>query len=216
MHDIYAFGQRGLSRPAGRDGWMDFDVGARLRELRTTAGLSQRELAARAGVPHGLIATVEQNKSSPSVASLRKILDGLAVSFVDFFSAAAPREDKVFFSADELIDLTSVIPSVIPGALAAKKGRITFRQVGDARAHNLQILHEVYEPGADTGKAMLAHASREGGVVISGLLEITVGQSVKVLKAGEAYLFDSQIPHRFRNVGTEPCEVVSACTPPYL
>lgn len=191
---------------------MDFDVGARLRELRTTAGLSQRELAGRAGVPHGLIATVEQNKSSPSVASLRKILDGLAVSFVDFFSAEAPREDKVFFGSDELIDLTSVIP----GAMTAKKGRITFRQVGDARAHNLQILHEVYEPGADTGKAMLAHASREGGVVIAGLLEITVGQSVKVLKAGEAYLFDSQIPHRFRNVGTEPCEVVSACTPPYL
>ncbi|WP_164209734.1 helix-turn-helix domain-containing protein, partial [Stenotrophomonas maltophilia] len=68
--------------------------------------LSQRELAARAGVPHGLIATVEQNKSSPSVASLRKILDGLAVNFVDFFSAEAPQQDKVFFGHDELIDLT--------------------------------------------------------------------------------------------------------------
>jgi len=191
---------------------MDFDVGARLRELRAAAGLSQRELATRAGVPHGLIATVEQNKSSPSVASLRKILDGLAVNFVEFFSAEPPQQDKVFFAQDELIDLTSIIP----GAMKSKKGRITFKQVGDARGHNLQILHEIYEPGADTGKTMLAHASREGGVVISGLLEITVGQSVRVLKAGEAYLFDSQTPHRFRNVGSEPCEVVSACTPPYL
>lgn len=195
-----------------RETVMDFDVGARLRELRAAAGLSQRELATRAGVPHGLIATVEQNKSSPSVASLRKILDGLAVNFVEFFSAEPPQQDKVFFAQDELIDLTSIIP----GAMKSKKGRITFKQVGDARGHNLQILHEIYEPGADTGKTMLAHASREGGVVISGLLEITVGQSVRVLKAGEAYLFDSQTPHRFRNVGSEPCEVVSACTPPYL
>jgi transcriptional regulator with XRE-family HTH domain len=207
MHGIYAPVQWGL----GKTG-MDFDVGARLKELRTAAGLSQRDLAARAGVPHGLIATVEQNKSSPSVASLRKILDGLAVNFVDFFSAEAPQGDKVFFGHDELIDLTSIIP----GAMKSKKGRITFRQVGDARAHNLQILHEVYEPGADTGKAMLAHESKEGGVVIAGELELTVGQAVRVLKPGEAYLFDSRIPHRFRNVGSEPCEVVSACTPPYL
>jgi mannose-6-phosphate isomerase-like protein (cupin superfamily) len=63
---------------------------------------------------------------------------------------------------------------------------------------------------------MLSHASREGGVVLSGRLEVTVGTEVRVLTAGEAYLFDSRIPHRFRNVGEEPCEVVSACTPPYL
>ena len=43
---------------------MDFDVGARLKEVRAEAGYSQRELAARAGVPHGLISIVEQNKSS--------------------------------------------------------------------------------------------------------------------------------------------------------
>ena len=33
---------------------------------------------------------------------------------------------------------------------------------------------------------------------------------------GDAYLFDSRIPHRYRNIGTERCSVVSACTPPYL
>jgi len=191
---------------------MDFDVGGRLREIRQAAGLSQRELATRAGVPHGLIATIEQNKSSPSVASLRKVLDGLGISFVDFFTPARPAEDKVFFEAGELVDLTSILP----GAMMRGEGRMVFRQVGDAHANNLQILHERYEPGADTGEAMLSHASREGGVVLSGRLEVTVGTEVRVLTAGEAYLFDSRIPHRFRNLGEEPCEVVSACTPPYL
>jgi mannose-6-phosphate isomerase-like protein (cupin superfamily) len=35
-----------------------------------------------------------------------------------------------------------------------------------------------------------------------------------VLGPGEAYYFDSRIPHRFRNPADEICELVSACTPP--
>lgn len=41
-----------------------------------------------------------------------------------------------------------------------------------------------------------------------------VGHVTEVLKPGDAYLFDSRIPHRFRNTGKQPCIVVSACSPP--
>ena len=91
-----------------------------------------------------------------------------------------------------------------------------FRQIGDARVHNLQILHEVYEPNADTGETLLQHASSEGGVIIEGELEVTVGGEVRILRAGEAYLFDSRIPHRFRNVSASRTIAISACSPPYL
>lgn len=192
---------------------MSFDVGGRLREIRLAAGLSQRELAGRSGVTHSLISLIEQNRNSPSVASLRKILDGIPMSMVNFFDEARTPRDKVFFEADDLIDLTSRLHQVNGGE---SRGRMSFRQVGDAKAHNLQILHEYYEPGADTGVAMLKHNSHEGGVILSGELEITVGDQIKVLTPGEAYLFDSRVPHRFRNIGTERCVVVSACTPPYL
>lgn len=192
---------------------MSFDVGGRLREIRLAAGLSQRELAARSGVTHSLISLIEQNRNSPSVASLRKILDGVPMSMVNFFDERRTPRDRVFFDADDLIDLTSRLHQVNGGE---SRGRMSFRQVGDAQAHNLQILHESYEPGADTGVAMLKHDSHEGGVVLSGELEVTVGDQAKVLGPGEAYLFDSRVPHRFRNIGTERCIVVSACTPPYL
>lgn len=192
---------------------MSFDVGGRLREIRLAAGLSQRELAARSGVTHSLISLIEQNRNSPSVASLRKILDGVPMSMVNFFDERRAPRDRVFFEADDLIDLTSRLHQVNGGE---SRGRMSFRQVGDAQAHNLQILHESYEPGADTGVAMLKHDSHEGGVVLSGELEVTVGDQAKVLGPGEAYLFDSRVPHRFRNIGTARCIVVSACTPPYL
>jgi mannose-6-phosphate isomerase-like protein (cupin superfamily) len=35
-----------------------------------------------------------------------------------------------------------------------------------------------------------------------------------VLEAGDAYYFSSSTPHRFRNVGDEVCEIISASTPP--
>ncbi|MDB5620736.1 cupin domain-containing protein [Tardiphaga sp.] len=194
---------------------MDFDVGVRLKEIRVAAGLSQRDLATRAKVPHGLISLIERNKSSPSIASLRKILGGISMTMAEFFKEDRQPRDKIFFEPSELIDLTSRLHRV-SGGKAGGAGRLTLRQVGDAHANNLQILHERYEPGADTGDVMLEHRSHEGGVVISGRLEITVGSQTKILGSGDAYLFDSRTPHRFRCVGDQICEVVSACTPPYL
>lgn len=164
----------------------NFDVGARLKALRVGAELSQRELAARANVPHAQISIIEKNKSSPSIATLRKILGGLDVSMSDFFEDDQRKKFGPFFGVDDLKDLTS---RVTARAIDNGEGRLTLRQVGDARAYNLQILHEVYEPGADTGEAMLEHFSTEGGYVVEGELELTVGDEVRVLKAGESYLF---------------------------
>jgi transcriptional regulator with XRE-family HTH domain len=193
----------------------EFDVGARLRGIRKDHDLSQRALAERAGVPHGQIAMIERNHSSPSVASLRKILSGIPMTLSEFFEpdTASRPLDQVFFTPRELVDLTSRLSHRRGGNAAAL---LSLRQVGDARGHNLQILHEVYEPGADTGDSMLEHDASEGGVVVSGEIEITVDDEVRVLKAGDAYLFNSRRPHRFRNVGDRSAVVVSACTPPYL
>lgn len=187
----------------------DFDVGSRLREARRNAGLTQRQLAERAGVPHSQISMVEQNHSSPSVASLRRILGGVPMTMAEFFEPDQGLGERIFFSSEELLDLTSRLSH---GA----DGRVTMRQVGDARTHNLQILQERYEPGADTGPAMLEHASHEGGIVLSGEIELTVEGQVRLLRSGDAYLFDSRRPHRFRNPSDRPAELVSACTPPYL
>ncbi|TWG90509.1 XRE family transcriptional regulator [Mesorhizobium sp. J18] len=190
-----------------------FDIGARLKAMRGAAGLSQRQLAQRAGVPHAQISNVEKNKISPSIATLRKILNGLGVSMADFFEPERQFPPGPFFRNDELIDLTS---KVAMSSIGTGTGRMFFRQIGNAREHNLQILHEVYEPEADTGEALLQHGSSEGGFVVEGELEVTVGDEVRVLKTGEAYLFDSRIPHRFRNVSSGRTVVISACTPPYL
>lgn len=190
----------------------DFDVGRRLREMRQSAGLSQRQLAEASGVPHGQVSMIETNRSNPSVASLRRILGGLNVTMSEFFEPDTPATQAVFFKPHELRDLTTRVYA----RLDDPRGRMTLQQVGDAKAHNLQILHESYQPGADTGEQMLEHVGNEGGIVIAGEVEVTVGETRAVLKAGDSYLFDSSLPHRFRNIGDREAIVVSACTPPYL
>src|SRR5262249_26966153 len=180
---------------------MNIDVGARLRSVRTTFGLSQRELARRAGVTNGLISLIEQNRVSPSVSSLKKVLDGVPMSLAEFFTLDLSSAPQAFFGSAELAELGNEAVSLRLVA-AQRPGR------------QLTLLHERYAPGAATGEEMLAHRGEEGGVVIRGRVELTVGGATRVLGPGEAYYFASQLPHRFRNVGREPCEIISACTPP--
>ena len=180
---------------------MSLDVGPRLKSVRLNYGLSQRELARRAGVTNGLISLIEQGRVSPSVGSLKKVLDGLPLSLAEFFTLDVNAAPQTFFASDELTEIgTEKVSLHLVAALRA--GR------------QLTILRERYAPGAATGEDSLTHRGEEGGIVIRGRIELTVGGNTRVLGPGEAYYFSSTIPHRFRNVGREPCEIISASTPP--
>lgn len=180
---------------------MSIDVGARLRGVRTNFGFSQRELARRAGVTNGLISLIEQNRVSPSVSSLKKVLDGVPMSLAEFFTLDLTAAPQAFFAENELVELGNASVSLRLVA-AQRPGR------------QLTLLHERYAAGAANGEDMMAHRGEEAGIVIRGRIELTVGGATRVLGPGEAYYFASQLPHRFRNVGREACEIISACTPP--
>jgi len=180
---------------------MSIDVGARLRSVRTTFGLSQRALARRAGVTNGLISLIEQNRVSPSVSSLKKVLDGVPMTLAEFFTLDEASAPQMFFLADELVEVGT--ETVSQRLVAAQRS-----------GRQLSILHERYALGAATGDEMLAHRGEEGGLVMRGRIELTIGGSTRVLGPGDAYYFASQLPHRFRNVGREVCEIVSCVTPP--
>ena len=178
-----------------------FDLGQRLRSLRQMNGLSQRELAKRAGVSNAQISLIEQNRTSPSVGMLKRVLDSIPISLSDFFAWQDTPREKVFFASEEMVELG--------------RGKISYRQVGrDLTGRALQVLLERYAPGADTGESLLRHEAEEAGVVVSGSLEVTVGDQRRILKAGDGYYFDSRLPHRFKNLDGAETVVVSACTPP--
>lgn len=179
----------------------DLDLGGKLRRLRTAANLSQRALARRAKIANSTISLIESNDANPSVGQLKRILDAIPIGLAEFFALDAAPDESFFHRADELVEIG--------------KGLVSYRQVGRSMVgRQLQILSECYQPGADTGRIPLEHGGEEGGVVVSGRLEVTVDGVWRVLGPGDAYSFDSRRPHRFRCVGDEPTRVISACTPP--
>ncbi|MBY8976731.1 helix-turn-helix domain-containing protein [Rhodobacteraceae bacterium NNCM2] len=180
------------------------NVGSALRERRLAKGLSRRQLAEMAGVTHATVSNIENDRTSPSLATLARILDVFGLTFAEFFNLQKPPVEQVFYTKDEMMLLS--------------EGDFEIRQVGPGRGSDtdLQILRTRYRPGAGTGEEMLQHDAEEGGIVIAGEIELTVAGRTRILGEGDGYLFRSSQPHQFRNIGEVDCIIIAACTPPYL
>ena len=132
---------------------------------------------------------------------LKKVLDGIPVSLGEFFGDEFEVRDRVFFRAEELTEIAD--------------GGVSFRQVGGNLANRaIQFIQERYQPGSGTGKHAITHEGEECGIILSGRLEVTVGDETSILGKGNAYYFKSSQPHQVRNTGIDTCELISAGTPP--
>jgi len=180
---------------------MDEHIGRRLKTIRTGRGLSQRQLARVSGVANATISQIEAGRLNPTVSMLKKVLDGFPISLSEFFADDFEAADRVFFRADELTEIA--------------EGGVSFLQVGaNLGNRSIQLLKECYQPGSGTGRHAITHEGEECGIVLRGRLEVTVGDQTETLVAGDAYYFSSDQPHQFRNIGNEPCELITACSPP--
>lgn len=112
------------------------EVALRLKLIRGIYGISQRELAKRAGVTNSSISMIELGQVSPSVQSLERILSAIPISLSNFFSfqsvssvriARISQESEkqssitndIFFKAsDQLFSRTIAIPRGITSDLS--------------------------------------------------------------------------------------------------
>lgn len=176
-------------------------VGHRLTDLRHRRQLSIRLLALRSGVSHSTISLIERDRISPTIDTLAAILDALGTTLAGFLSEIDATRAAPFYRAEDLPEI-------------GRADGISYKIIGlNYPSRRLQVLKESYRPGADTGGGLM-HAAEEAGYVISGRIEVTVGEQSMVLGPGDAYYFDSRQSHRFRNVGEAEAEIVSAITPP--
>lgn len=176
-------------------------MGRQLRELRRRKKQSLRALSRSTGVAVSFLSAVEQGKNNVSVAKLKTILDALGVGLSDFFSQNT-KPPKVVYRSGELTEI------------GVRGTGISYREVAAGRrGRALQLTVERYKPGAQTGPGMLQYDAEEVGVVLKGKLELAVDSEVHVLGPGDAYYFDNNRPHRFRNVGRGVLLTISVNTP---
>jgi len=181
------------------------DLGERLRRLRASRGLSVRALAGLAGITAGTLSKIENRQSSPSVSTLKDLLDALGATLGEFFAAAesgAGAAERCVFRPAELVNHSSEPGVMLLGPPRPSSGSV------------LQVFHETYAPGAETGERPLHHAGEDAGFCLAGTMELTVGGRRQLLGPGDAFHYRSDLPHRWRNVGRTRAVLVAACTPP--
>lgn len=171
------------------------DIADRLQKVRQMYGLSQRELAKRAGVTNSSISMIEQGRVSPQISSLEKLLSGIPMSIVDFFSININDHSRCFYSSHNL-ELTS-------------KNKIDHYMMATDRPKRLQHLsYEVHEPDSDTGEVMMVYEGERSGFVVKGTLEVTINCQCELLHAGDGFYVESRQPHRLRNRSDDSAIVV--------
>lgn len=180
---------------------MEISVGQRLRELRERSGLSQREVARRSGQSPGAISAIELDKVSPSVATLKRLLESLGVSLGEFFSTEPVTAPSAFFSPQDMTDVSL--------------GPIHYRQLGRAPLPTpLRLVHVVVDPGSDTGLVANRPDTDEIGYVLTGQIDVTIGSENRVLGAGCGYVVKGAQQQRFQNRFNRRCEYVFVTSQP--
>lgn len=175
---------------------MSLDVGQRLLLIRKINGWSQRELARRAGVTNSAISQMEQGRISPSVASLKKVLDGVPISLADFFVLDLTASASAFYRSNEM-------PNV-------GESNITSKLLAADKAHkHMSVVWEFYPPGGDSGEILRSLPGETAGIIFDGELEVTVGAETLSLCTGDGYYIESKRPHRIRNTSSMGCIAIS-------
>jgi transcriptional regulator with XRE-family HTH domain len=174
---------------------MVLSVGQRLKELRERSGSSQRELARRSGMSAASISAIELGKVSPSVETLKRLLDCLGETLADFFSVGKEPKPITFFGPQDLEEVSL--------------GLIHYHQLAGAPdRESLQFLRVTVNPGSDTRGITHQHYDAEIAFVLSGRIEVSIDEDTRVLGAGEGYRIQGHKRIRIRNIFDRDCHYV--------
>jgi transcriptional regulator with XRE-family HTH domain len=180
-------------------------IGQRLRHTRQVKLLRLKDVAHTIGCSESMLSKIECGKVKPSLDMLHKMATALDTSIGALFNAPASGDLVIYPSGqrqtikiasddnDQAIRLERLVPYASNRALGGN-------------------IHVVM-PGASNGGA-IKHEGEEVGYVATGSLELTVADETYALNTGDSFFFRSDLPHSYRNCGTEIARVVWINTPP--
>jgi len=174
---------------------MTDEIAVRLQQVRKMYGLSQRELAKRAGVTNSSVSMIEQGRVSPSIGSLEKLLRGIPMNIRDFFNIDFDDTANCFFRSYQMF-------------LSSEDKIDYYRLSENADDKRSDLSYEVYNAESDTGEAMRVDARRSSGFIVQGTLDVIINSQLEKLQAGDGFIVEPGHPYRFRNAGPEKAILV--------
>lgn len=158
--------------------------------MRAERSLTILDLAAKARVSAGIISQIERGGSNPSVKTLQRLRAALGVNLWEFLQAPSPNravQDVNF------VCRMSERPRIVVG-----ETRLVKELLSPNPDENLRFMFVTLPPGG-LSEDVLVGIGQKGGYVISGRVELTVGEQTAVLEEGDSFQFRSDVPHHVFN-----------------
>jgi len=194
-----------IRRPSDETTDAPQDIGARLKHARMARGLRLREVAEQAGCSESMISKIENARITPSIKTFHRVCTALGVTMGEIMSKTASASEKIWRTGDRPV---TELDSERKGS-----GIRLERLVPYTRGHLLQGNVHVIDPGGVTD-GEITHIGEEVGYVLAGEIELRIADELFVLKAGDSFLYQSDLPHGYRNSGTTEARVIFINTPP--
>ena len=173
-------------------------IGERIRNLRNRNGLTQQELADRTELTKGFISQLERGQVSASVVTLFDLIECLGSTPAEFFRQ---EEEKVVFSEQEYFEKID------------EEGNSIQWIVPSAQKYQMEPLLVVVEPHRKLEEDK-PHNGEEFGFLISGRLNLHLGEKVYHIKAGESFYYQAAKTHYLSNPGNRPAKFIWISSPP--
>lgn len=173
-------------------------VGARLRALRMTKGLSARQLAARADVTPAYLSRLETGQLSPTVSTLSKVMQALGEPVAALFRGDDTQGPLVRRDARRVI----------------RNHGIADELLSPSRSGRLEVLETIVAPHAGSGDEPYSHPGDEECIVLlSGELRVLIRDVAYDLRPGDALTFSCRTPHSWLNPGSGETRALWIITP---
>ncbi|SNB44716.1 helix-turn-helix domain-containing protein [Geobacter sp. DSM 9736] len=175
-------------------------IGERLKRFRMINSLTQEELASRADLTKGYISQLENDTTSPSIATLKDILDVFGVSMQEFFSEV--RDEEIVFGADSRVQSSDDDDGVRVELL-----------VPGAQNREMDPALVTIAPGEEMEEQPF-HEGEEFGYVLLGKIQLKLDDKVYTVKKDECFYFTSDKRHTIKNIGKGMAKILWVVTPP--
>ncbi len=173
------------------------DIGLKIKNLRLIKNLTQVELANRCELTKGYISQLENNLTSPSIETLKDLLNALGTTFSDFFSED---DEQVVFKSEEYIEKINPDNKIL-------------WLVPTSQKNSMEPIIIELNSGAVTEKD-LAHEGEEFGYVLNGKILLTIGKKNFVVNEGETFYFLANKPHYIKNIASNTSKILWVSCPP--
>lgn len=169
-------------------------MGPRIKALRTKRGIPQKKLAKLVGVTPSTISQVETGLIYPSIPALLKMAEVLSVDMSSFFREKKS-ETRTVFRADEALGVR--LHDLPDASIDAK---LLTPADFDAKA-------ELFLMEIPANRTLTSHffisKKEEFGYLISGELNVNIGNSIHTLRPGDSIYLATDIPSQWKNPGQD-------------